>query len=82
MDRSRIVLASASPRRLDLLRGLGLDPDVTPAYTEVRYIVSVESDASEDEVERVFDLADSRCPYLMVWKTPLPMKRDLRINAD
>jgi septum formation protein len=28
---SRVVLASASPRRLDLLRSIGVDPDVRPA---------------------------------------------------
>lgn len=31
MTHPRILLASASPRRLDLLRALGLDPEVRPA---------------------------------------------------
>ena len=31
MSRHRIVLASASPRRLDLLRQMGVEPDVRPA---------------------------------------------------
>ena len=31
MTHARILLASASPRRLDLLRALGLDPEVRPA---------------------------------------------------
>lgn len=30
----RLVLASASPRRLELLRRLGLDPEVDPAHIE------------------------------------------------
>lgn len=58
---------------------LGL-ADVTPAYTEVRYTVRVESDAPEAEVRRVFDLAETRCPYLVVWRDPIAMRRDLRIN--
>ncbi len=34
-DRPRIVLASASPRRLDLLRQIGLEPDlVDPPHTD------------------------------------------------
>lgn len=59
---------------------LGLS-DVTPAYTEVRYIVAVESPAPDDEVRRVFDLAEERCPYLVVWSQPMNMRRDLRINS-
>ena len=58
---------------------LGLS-DVTPAYTEVRYIVSVESDAPAAEVRRVFDLAERHCPYLVVWSQPMPMRRELRIE--
>jgi uncharacterized OsmC-like protein len=60
---------------------LGLS-DVTPAYTEVRYIVAVESDAPEEEVRRVFELAEKHCPYLVVWSQPMNMRRDLRINPD
>ena len=54
--------------------------DVTPAYTEVRYIVSVESAAPPAEIRRVFDLAERRCPYLVVWSQPMSMRRELRIN--
>jgi uncharacterized OsmC-like protein len=54
--------------------------DVTPGYVEVRYIVSVESDAPEEEVRRVFDLAETRCPYLAVWRDPIAMRRELRVN--
>lgn len=53
--------------------------DVTPAYTQTRYVVSVETDAPPDEVRRVFDLAEERCPYLHVWQDPLDVRRDLRI---
>jgi uncharacterized OsmC-like protein len=54
--------------------------DVSPGYAEVRYIVSVESDAPEDEVRRVLDLAETRCPYLIVWRDPNVMRRELRIT--
>jgi uncharacterized OsmC-like protein len=56
--------------------------EVTPAYTQVRYIVSVETDASPEEVHRVFDLAEERCPYLHVWQDPLDVRRELRIEAS
>jgi uncharacterized OsmC-like protein len=55
--------------------------DVTPAYTQVRYVVEVESDAPADEVRRVFDDAETRCPYLVVWRDPIAMVRDLRISG-
>lgn len=56
--------------------------DVTPAYTQVRYIVSVETDAPPGEVRRVFDLAEERCPYLHVWQDPLDVRRELRVEAS
>lgn len=56
--------------------------DGSPAYTAVRYVVTVESDAPAEEVRRVFDLADARCPYLHVWQEPLDVRRELRIEAS
>ncbi|MDX1393117.1 MAG: OsmC family protein [Gemmatimonadota bacterium] len=58
---------------------LGL-ADISPAYTAARYIVSVDTDAPEEEVRRVFDLAEERCPYLHVWQDPVPVTRELRIG--
>ena len=54
--------------------------DGSPAYTAVRYVVTVESDVPAEEVRRVFDLADARCPYLHVWREPLDVRRELRIE--
>jgi len=59
---------------------LGVDDGVTPAYTQVRYTVAVETDAPEEEVRRVFDYADRTCPYLHVWTDPLDLRRQLRIT--
>lgn len=59
---------------------LGVDDDVTPAYTEVRYTVRVETDAPEEDVRRVFDYADEKCPYLHVWADPLDLRRELRVS--
>ena len=46
----RMVLASASPRRADVLRQLGLDPDVRPADVDEAYIVG---ETPEEHVERL-----------------------------
>ena len=55
----------------------GLD-DVPPDYTEVRYIVSVSSPASESEIVRLLDQADAHTPYLQVFARPQAMRREIR----
>lgn len=49
-DAPRLILASASPRRLDILRQLGLEPEVRPADLDESYL-SGESPA--EHVERL-----------------------------
>jgi septum formation protein len=46
----RIVLASASPRRADLLRQMGLEPVVRPTDVDERYL---EGESAEAHVERL-----------------------------
>jgi len=58
----------------------GLD-DVAPGYEQIRYVVTVESDAPEDEVRRVLDEADAYSPYLHLFRNPQDVRRDLRIRA-
>lgn len=53
--------------------------DVTPAYTEVRYVVTVESDAPEGEVLAVLDEADEHSPYLCVFREPIAVRREVRV---
>ena len=33
-DIPRVILASASPRRLDLLRQVGIEPEIEPSHVE------------------------------------------------
>ncbi len=46
----RLVLASASPRRADLLRQLGLDPEVRPAHVDESYLAG---ETPHEHVERL-----------------------------
>lgn len=46
----RLILASASPRRLELLRSIGLDPEVIPSAVEER---REQGEAPEDYVRRL-----------------------------
>lgn len=41
--------------------------DADPGYSEIRYTVTVESDASEDDIMRLLDEADRHSPYLDVF---------------
>jgi uncharacterized OsmC-like protein len=55
--------------------------DVEPGYVAVRYIVAVETSATEEEVMRFLDEADRHCDYLAVFQRPQDVRRDVRITA-
>jgi len=57
----------------------GTRHDVPPGYLEVRYIVTVESDAPEDQVRQMLDEADLHSPYLDVFSRGQNCVRELRI---
>jgi uncharacterized OsmC-like protein len=41
--------------------------DADPGYSEIRYTVTIESDASEDDIMKLLDEADRHSPYLDVF---------------
>ena len=49
----RIVLASASPRRADLLRQMGLEADVRPAHVDESYLPGESAEAHVERLARV-----------------------------
>ena len=53
--------------------------DVPAGYRQVRYIVSVESDAPEADVLNVLDQADAHSPYLDVFTRALDVRREVRV---
>jgi uncharacterized OsmC-like protein len=53
--------------------------DVPAGYTEVRYTVTVESDAPEKDILRVLDEADAHSPYLDVFSRAQSCKREIKI---
>jgi len=59
------------------LYGVG---DAPPGYTEVRYVVTVESNAPEEALRRVLDEADTHSPYLDVFRRAQKCVRDVRIK--
>jgi uncharacterized OsmC-like protein len=58
---------------------LGLSDDVPPGYTQVRYVVTVTSRASEDEIRRLLDTADRYSPYRDVFARAHDVRREVRI---
>ena len=53
-----------------------------PGYLEVRYTVTVESDAAENEILQMLDLADKQSPYLDVFARAQKCIRDVHIISS
>ncbi len=60
----------------------GTSPTITPGYSEVRYIVSVETDADESCVMELLDEADRHSPYLNVFSRPQTCLRQVHISSQ
>jgi uncharacterized OsmC-like protein len=54
--------------------------DGPPGYSEVRCLVTVETDAPEADVFRALDEADAHSPYLDVFRRAQRCKREVRIQ--
>lgn len=64
-------------------RGLFRGQAQVPSYSGFTYIVTVDSDAPEADIQRVLDEADERSPYLAVFQTPQVLRREMKIvRAD
>jgi uncharacterized OsmC-like protein len=55
--------------------------DGPPGYSQVRYIVTVESDAAEADVLNVLDQGDAHSPYRDVFTRALDVRREVRLAA-
>lgn len=55
--------------------------DVAPGYSQIRYVVTIESDAPEEEILRLLDIADERASYHDVFRRPVELRREVRILA-
>lgn len=58
----------------------GVADDVPVGYTQVRYVVRVESDAPEAEILRLLDQADAQSSILGVFSQPQEMRREVVIS--
>jgi uncharacterized OsmC-like protein len=66
----------------DVRGELGVSEDVRPGYGEVRYVVTVESDAPAADVTRVLDIADRRSSWLDIVGHATPVRREVHITSS
>lgn len=66
----------------DVRGELGVAADVRPGYSTIRYIVTIESDAPDDEVMRVLDTADRHSSWLDNLAHPVEVRREVRLGAS
>jgi uncharacterized OsmC-like protein len=53
--------------------------DVNPGYEQIRYVVTIDSDAPDEDVMRMLDTADAHCDYLFVFTQPQDVSREIRL---
>jgi uncharacterized OsmC-like protein len=56
--------------------------DVAPGYSEVRYTITIESEASEEDILKMIDEADHHSPYLDVFSRRQNCKREINIISS
>lgn len=55
---------------------------IPPGYLEVRYLVTIDSDAPKEEIIRMLDDADKHSPYLDVFSRAQGCCREVNINGE
>lgn len=64
----------------DVRGELGINDSVRPGYSEMRAVVTIESDAPDSDVRAMMDTADRHSSFLDDFRNPVPVKRELRLN--
>lgn len=54
---------------------------VPPGYSEVRYLIRIESPAAAPALDELVRLAERHSPYLDVFGRPMPLRRILHVNG-
>src|SRR5690348_7415054 len=60
---------------------LGVGDGVPPGYSEVRYVISIESQAAKHELGELFGLVERHSPYLDIFGRAMPLKGVWRLNG-
>jgi uncharacterized OsmC-like protein len=65
--------------RYDVRGELGIDDSVRPGYTDIVYVVTVDTDAPDADVQRWLDQADRHSSWLDDLRNPVPVSREVHI---
>jgi uncharacterized OsmC-like protein len=65
--------------RYDARGELGIDDSIRPGYAGIDCIVTVDTDASDADVERLLDTADRHSSWIDDLRNPVPVSREVRI---
>jgi uncharacterized OsmC-like protein len=61
---------------------IGAADGIRPGYTEVRYAISIRSEASADKLAQLLDLAEQHSPYLDVFGRELALRGMRCLNGE
>jgi uncharacterized OsmC-like protein len=64
----------------DMRGNLGIDRNIPPSYTAVRYVVHIDSPAAREKVEELIDAADEMDSIRDVFARAIPLERVLKIT--
>lgn len=65
--------------RYDVRGELAVDQSVRAGYQDIVYVVTVDTDASDADVQRVLDAADQHSSWLDDLRNPVPVSREVHI---
>ncbi len=66
---------------IDLRGFFGVDDDVRPGYNHVHGTVTLESSASEEQLNMLRTAVNAHCPVLDIMTNPVPVALDLEIKT-
>jgi putative redox protein len=66
---------------LDLHGLFGLDAEVPPGYTEIRFETRIESPEPEERVLQLIETVESHCPVLDILVRPIPIRGKAFLNG-
>ncbi len=64
----------------DIRGALGISKDVPVGFQEMRYIIEIDSNASEKEILEVLDLVEKHSPTLSTFSNPIKITRQVNIR--
>ena len=65
--------------RYDVRGEFGIDDSIRPGYLDIVYVVTVDTDASDADVQRWLDAADAHSSLLDDFRNPVPVSREVNI---